>query len=311
MRKVFVLGSINMDYSISVDGIPSLGESKNGYGFLENQGGKGANQAIAVSKFYSPTYLIASLGDDLVGERLLDSLNKYNINTDFVSIKKNEKSGTCIIILDAKNKDNMLIVDRGANDKILFSDFESDLRGIAEENDVFISQLEVNLDTIEKSLKLAKEIKLYTVLNPSPVSEFDKKLYEYVNLLILNEVETKILTNISITNEKDAKKVFEYFNSLGVNEVVITLGKRGSYYINKSKFYYQKAYLKEAVDTTCAGDTFTGVLISKLLENKTIEEALDYASFASSITVSRKGAASSIPDEEELKPLYEKRSKNQ
>lgn len=302
MKKIFVLGSINMDLVISVTSIPEIGESKNGHSFMQNQGGKGANQAVACKKLgSSDVRLIACVGKDENGQALISSMEKYGIDTTAIKVKDDVASGVCMIILDEEKQDNMLIIDRGANDAIEIEDFKDYLKENASSGDIFITQLEVNLDAVYEGLKIAKEIGMYTILNPAPVTAFDKECLKNVDLIIPNETEAKLLTGINTEDESNLSKVFEYFNLLGIKEVIVTLGSRGSCYIKDSNMIFCPSFKVKAVDTTSAGDTFIGALAMRISNGYSIEESLSFASKCSSITVSRKGAAVSIPTRDEIK----------
>ncbi len=302
MRKIFVLGSINMDLVISVTSIPEIGESKNGHSFMQNQGGKGANQAVACKKLGSDDVrLIACVGKDENGKALIASMKQYGINTDLIKVKEEVSSGVCMIILDEEKQDNMLIIDRGANDAIEINDFEKYLRKNASKDDIFITQLEVNLNAVYDGLKIAKEIGMFTILNPAPVTEFNKECLKNVDLIIPNETEAKLLTGISTDLDSNLLEIYKYFFDLGVKEMIVTLGSRGSCYIKDNNLIFCPSFRVEAVDTTSAGDTFIGAVAMRIASGFKIEESLSFASKCSSITVSRKGAAISIPTKEEVK----------
>ena len=304
MSKIFVLGSINMDLVISVSKLPEIGESKQGHSFIQNQGGKGANQAVACKKLgCEEVYLLAAVGNDENGKSLIKSMENYNIKTENIKIKNNTSSGVCMIILDEEKQDNLLIVDAGANFKIEPNDFVDFLKSNAKKGDIFITQLEVSLPAVYAGLRTAKQLGMYTILNPAPVIEIDKNCLINVDLIVPNETETKLLSGITIENDQDLKNVYEYFSSLGVKEVLITLGSKGSAYITEREFIKCNAKKVKAVDTTSAGDTFIGAFAISKMNGKSIKESLEFASLCSSITVSRKGAAISIPTEEEIKEI--------
>lgn len=291
-----------MDLVISVSSLPLIGESKNGHGFLSNQGGKGANQAVACKKLgATDVRLIASVGNDENGTALLNSMNKYGINTDCVKISDQYPSGVCMIILDESVKDNMLIVDAGANNHVNPEDFSEYLKLNASFGDIFITQLEVASLAVYEGLKIAKEIGLFTILNPAPVKEFDRNYLKYVDLIIPNETEVLQLTNIKIVDDDDLLEVYNYFKSYGVNELIVTLGSKGSAYLKDNQLIKCPAQKVNAVDTTSAGDTFIGALAMRLAKGYQISDSLEFASKCSAITVSRKGAASSIPTADEVK----------
>lgn len=303
MKKVFVLGSINMDFSIRVDALPMVGESKRSHGYMASQGGKGANQAIANKKLgLDEVYFIGAVGNDENGRLLKEAISSQGVNVEGLKEDDKLQSGVCFAIFDEKISDNMLLIDPGANESVDPDFVESFLDQRADPGDIFIAQLEINLDAIYRGIKKAKELGMFVILNPAPVRPIDAKIYAYLDLIVLNETETKLLTGIDATGEESIKKAYQFF---GVNEMVITLGKDGGYYINKEKIIKYDAYKAKVVDTTCAGDTFIGALSLKKANGKEIYDSLDFAAKCSAITVSRQGAGISIPTKEEVKQLDE------
>lgn len=297
-NKVFVIGSINMDLVMSLSRLPMLGESKKGHGFFQNQGGKGANQALAVKKLgHDNVHFLGAVGDDDNGKSLLKTIESYGINVDGVKVHKNINSGVCIILLDESKKDNVLAIDAGANIKVEADDVKKYLIKNANPGDILITQLEINLNAVYEAVKIGKEIGMYTILNPAPMCDFDKSLLKYIDLLVLNETETKLLTSIECETIHEAREVF---NILNVKEVIITLGSKGGYYINEHEVIKAPVYKVEVVDTTCAGDTYIGAIALLISKGFKIKDSLDFAARCSSITVSRKGAGVSIPTKDEI-----------
>lgn len=308
MRKVFVLGSINMDYCINTKKMPLIGESKEGSKFLKNQGGKGANQAIACKKLgINDVFLISAVGDDKEGLELKQAIDDYNINTEAFQFKKNINSGACVILFDESINDNAIVVDKAANNYLSFDEVKTFLEKHANPEDIFISQLEVNLDTLYRSLEFAKKLGLYTILNPAPVVKINEEYYQYVDLIVPNEIETMLLTNVKVKDDISAKKAYTYFHQFGIKELVITLGKNGSYYLSDEIIEHHDIVKTNVVDTTSAGDTFIGALAYKKALGCKIKDSMDFAAICSSITVSKKGAGKSIPTIDEVLQTIEER----
>lgn len=304
MKKVFVFGSINMDLVIETESLPKVGESVFGSNFMTNQGGKGANQAVASRKLGCETYFIGAVGNDSFGKELLESINSYGVNTDGVEIIDGMPSGSCMIITGKKEKDNMLVVNLGTNNYINPKKAISFLNEKASKGDIFITQLEGDVNTIEEVSHYAKEMGLYTVLNPAPAREISKSFISNFNLVIPNETEAEKITGVTINSDDDAKKAFGIFKSMGVKELIITLGGDGSVFVKDNYCEHFRSYSQEVVDTTSAGDTFIGALCSRLSDGMSIEESIPFASRCAAITVSRRGAAKSIPTLEEVKKLF-------
>lgn len=300
MRKTFVLGSINVDMTIATDRLPMIGESKPAHDFMMTQGGKGANQAIAAKRLNEngEVFFIGAIGNDKNGEFVKKSLEKDNINIDGLQIVDNVSTGVCVIILDESQKDNLLLIDKGANEYINTNDALTFLTNNANKGDIFISQLETNLDVVEQCMSEAKKIGMFAILNPAPACNLNKDIYKYVDLIVPNTTETKLLTDIDVKNDVDIKNVYNFFN---VPNLIITLGSKGSAYFDGKELIKHEAIKCDVVDTTCAGDTFIGALASKYAQGVEIKSALDFARRCSSITVSRKGSSVSIPYEYEMK----------
>ena len=294
MSKIYVLGSINMDMVITTPYIPAEGETLTGSNFFLNGGGKGANQAVAAAKQNVKTYLIGNVGNDIFGKDLINNLSDYTVDTTYLHKLNEIPTGVAMIIIH--NNDNRIILDGGANHKITYSQIHEALK-TAEENDIFITQLENNMNAVAYGLIMAKEHKMITIFNPAPAKEINKELYNYIDYLILNETECEILSELYPSDESSIRKVYE---KLGVNNLIITLGSKGSLLVKKDKIIKINPNKVDAVDTTAAGDTYVGVFASQLVKGKTEVDSLNYASIASSLTCLKEGAQQSIPFENEV-----------
>ena len=299
MRKVFVLGSINMDLVMEMERMPVLGESVIGSGFLSNQGGKGANQAVACAKLGCDCTFLGAVGRDDYGDKLLASIQSFGVKTDGVQ-RSETYSGTCMILFDKAQHDNLLVVDPGANMQIDPATVTAYLKQHAASGDIFITQLETNSDAVEKALVVAKEIGMFTVLNPAPARPVGGEILQNVDLIVPNETETASLTGIAPDTEQKVQYVYRQFAAHGVKQMIITLGKRGCVHVCGDQLQWHSARTVCAVDTTSAGDTFIGAVCAQLCRNVPIADAIEYASVCSAITVSRRGAAASIPTVEEV-----------
>ena len=283
-----------MDMVISTPYIPAEGETLTGSNFFLNGGGKGANQAVAAAKQNVPTYLIGNVGNDIFGKDLINNLISYNVDTKYLGQLQNTPTGVAMIIIH--NNDNRIILDGGANHKISTSQIDEALEK-AEENDLFITQLENNIDAVIYGLKKAKEKNMITVFNPAPAKILDSEVYNYIDYLILNETECEILSGLYPKNEETINDVYKKLN---VKNLIITLGSKGSLLVKSNEIIKINPNKVDAVDTTAAGDTYVGVFASQLIKGKTEIEALNYASITSSLTCLKEGAQQSIPYEYEV-----------
>ncbi len=297
MKKIIVLGSLNMDLTIQSDSIPAKGETIHGYDFFTNPGGKGGNQAVAAAKLGSDTEMIACVGDDVFGKEMISKLDSYGIKTSNVKISKDVATGVAMII--RCENDNRIILGSGANYALDFEDVKNRFDKIANKGDIFLTQLENRYDVVVNSLKYANEKGLYTVFNPAPARIIDKEVYKYIDLIVVNQSECQLLTDIYPDNKENCKKALYEFKERGCN-AIITLGCDGSITLVDDEVFLVESIDVDVVDTTAAGDSYIGALCSYLSEGKNLVEAMQYGSKVASITVTRKGAQVAIPTKEEV-----------
>lgn len=296
MKKIFVMGSLNMDISIDTEKFPKEGETVIGKGFVTSAGGKGANQAVAAAKQGADVYMLGAVGNDFYGKKLIESLKEYNVNTDFIKVK-DTTSGVAVIILN--NGKNRIIVNSGANFQYNCEDYRDILIKEASEGDFLIVQLETRVDNVVSAIELAKQLKLKVVLNPAPAVDIPIDIYSKIDIIIPNESETESIIGLSPNNDANILSIMRTFSIMGVAQTIITLGNKGSVYCNKG-LHYVPIVESKVRDTTGAGDAFIGALVVELSNGKNIEEAMEYATKCSAITVSRFGAQQAIPFRKEI-----------
>ena len=290
--KVLNFGSLNIDNVYRVHEIASPEESISAISYSKFSGGKGLNQSIAFSNTGKTIYHAGMIG--VGGDMLLEELDRNRVNTKYIK-KSEEKCGHTIIQVD-DNGQNCIICFPGSNHLIEKDYIDEVLDGFCS-GDWMILQNEIsNIDyIIEKAYERGMKI----MLNVSPITQEVFKLnYDMVTVLMLNEIEGQSLCGIE-TEDRDIliNALSQKYNQ---SQIVLTLGKNGVMYKYKEESYYQESIDAEIVDTTAAGDTFTGYFLYGLIENIGIAKALKLASIASSITISRKGAAISIPKIDEI-----------
>ncbi|WP_419726683.1 ribokinase [Terrisporobacter petrolearius] len=292
MKNICVIGSLNMDLVVNVDTMPKPGQTLLGGNFKEVPGGKGANQAVAMARLEGNISMIGKVGNDSFGKTLIEALNNDNVNTNHVHIA-NCSTGVAFITVD-KNAQNAIVVAPGANFQLTKDDIGKNIDCI-KNSDIVVIQLETPLETVKYALQVAKDLNKYTILNPAPAVKLDDEIIKNVDLLTPNETELEIISEIKIENEDDIIKAASKVIQKGVKELIVTLGSKGSLYINEEKSFFKSACKVEAVDTTAAGDSFTGALAVALSNNKTMEEAMDFASKVGALSVMKEGAQSSLP----------------
>ena len=298
MKNICVIGSLNMDLVVNVDTMPKPGQTIIGSNFKEVPGGKGANQAVAMARLNGNVSMIGKVGEDGFGQTLINSLKNDKVDTTYIQTAKGA-TGVALITVD-KNAQNSIVVSPGANFEVKEDDIDNNIEAI-KNSDIVVLQLETPLNTIKYALNKAKELNKYTILNPAPAVKLDDEIIKNVDLLTPNETELEIISGVSIETEEDIQKAAQIMIEKGVKELIVTLGSKGSLYINKEKGMFKKAYKVEAVDTTAAGDSYTGALAVALSQDKNIEDAMDFASKVGALSVLKEGAQSSLPTLEDVK----------
>lgn len=302
MAKIYVAGSINMDLVIKAETFPKEGMTIMGSDFMTNPGGKGANQAVAIAKSQENVKMIGAVGTSF-GNELIDTLNNYNVDTSKIKLINNVSSGIAVIIIS--DNDNRIILDSGTNALVTTEQIKEALED-SSKGDFYLTQLEIPVNVVEESIKLAHKKDLITILNPAPAQKLNEEIFKYLDYFIPNQSECEFYTGIYPKTIDEAIIAGKKLLEKGIKNIIITLGTLGAIFINKDTVEFEKAYKVDAIDTTAAGDTFVGTTISHLSKGKTIKEAIRYANLASSITVQRKGAQQAIPTLEEVLAYEEK-----
>ena len=288
--KLYNLGSLNIDYVYQVDHFVRAGETLSSESMHVFPGGKGLNQSIALAKAGVAVIHGAVVGDN--GGFLLEILEQAGVETGRIK-KSNGPSGHAIIQVD-KTGQNCIMLYPGTNhecDKNYLEEFLCD----AAENDVLLLQNEMS--GLAQALEIAHEKKMQVAFNPSPFpADIGMLPTEHVKWWFCNEIEGGALVGGNTPDEIAALFVEKFPES----NLILTLGEDGSMFVNRDGIIRQAAYKTRAVDTTAAGDTFSGYFLAALVGGKDAAFALDIASKASSITVSRPGASSSIPTYSEV-----------
>lgn len=294
MSKILVIGSISIDNVVYTKVLPEPGTTVIGEAFLSNVGGKGANQACAAKFLGSDVDFFGAVGDDNNGQYIKAFLEEKGLNATLKTSSKG--TGIASITLDMRSGENRICIVPGANMDITCDDIDK-IEPLFKESSILLIQLENPVETVCYALKKAKEFGLTTVLNPAPVHEIPKDIHKYVDFFVPNEHELD-----GYVIEKDGSfesKAKELVRS-GMKNVIVTLGEKGSLLVNANEVIYVEPHKVEAVDTTAAGDSFLGAFVTGLNSGKSVIESMKFASKCSSITVTRKGAISSLPHLEDL-----------
>lgn len=288
--KVLNLGSLNLDYVYQVNHIVQPGETISGNEMKVFAGGKGLNQSVALSKAGVMVYHGGIIGED--GKLFLEEFRKYGIDTRYIE-KVKGKSGHAIIQVD-KGGQNSILLFGGTNRIFTTTYIDNTLKDFTK-GDMLLLQNEINL--LPYIINKAYEKGMVIALNPSPYNEVIESCdLTKVSIFLLNEIEGE-----QITKEKEPEKILKKLMGMyPFSKIVLTLGKAGVLYGQGKSTYFQESFSVKAVDTTAAGDTFTGYFIAGIIANKSIPHILRMSAKASAITVTRNGAAKSIPTKDEV-----------
>jgi len=310
-RKIItVVGSSNMDLVVESPRIPAIGETILGTDFFMVPGGKGANQAVAAAKLGIEVFFVAKLGDDLYGSKSLENFRKAGVNIEYITKTKEAPSGIALICVD-KEGNNSIVVVPGANHKL--SMFDVNLAESAiKQSDAVVCQLEIPIEVVEGTAKLAKKHNVPFILNPAPApkEKLSDALLKCVDVLTPNKTEAEGMTGIKIKDEDSAIKACKYLLGRGVKTVILTMGAKGLLFASSEEEIFIPRIKVEAVDSTAAGDAFTGSLAYYIAQGKTIAEAAKSANYVAALSVTKRGAQSSMPTQEEVKDFMQRSKQN-
>ncbi len=296
-KQIIVIGSSNTDMVVKSKTLPRPGETILGGTFLMNAGGKGANQAVAAARLGGKVTFVAKIGKDIFGEESIAGFKKENINTDYVFTDAATPSGTALIMVNEEGE-NCIVVAPGANAQLLPADI-AEVNTLGEAA-VVLMQLETPMETIEAVAKITKANNQKMIINPAPAQQLGDELLNGLFLITPNETEAALLTGITVTDETTASAAADIFLQKGVKNVIITMGKQGAYFQNSELRFSVAAPEVKAIDTTAAGDTFSGAMAVALTENMPWQQAVTFAVKAASIAVTRMGAQASVPYRNEI-----------
>ncbi len=279
---IVVVGSANIDLTTFTDEFPRPGETIFGREFHLGFGGKGANQAVAARLCGARVSMVARVGDDLFGPATIQNLAARGIDTSHVQITKGVSSGVAPIFVDSAGQNRILVV-KGANDALLPADVDAagDLLRTA---DCIVMQLEIPLETVYYTLRLAREHGIRTILNPAPGQRLDLTQLADADYVVPNETEAEALSGVKVTNLHEARDCAVDLLRNGLRRVIVTLGANGALLANEETLEHIQPYRVDAVDTTGAGDAFIGsfayCLASGYSETESIERANVYAALS-------------------------------
>ncbi len=288
--KLAVVGSINMDMTVTAPRIPLKGETLMGESIRYIPGGKGANQAVAMAKLGAEVEMFGCVGADSNGEKMLQNFKEVGVKTNHIQVLKDVPTGIAMITVG--DNDNTIVVVPGANGKVDKAYIDS-VKSELESFDMVILQHEIPLDTVHYVVEICHEKGIKVVLNPAPAAEVPMEIIEKVTYVTPNEHEAVLIFGDKLTTEELLKKYPE--------KLVITQGVRGvSTCLANGEVLTVPARGAQVVDTTGAGDTLNGAFSVQIATGKDMESALIYANTAASLSTEKFGAQTGMPTAEEV-----------
>jgi ribokinase len=306
MTTLVVVGSLNMDFVVTVDHLPAPGQTVLGRDFQMIPGGKGANQACAAARLGANSVtvrMVGRVGYDVFADHLKASLSAAGVDVSAVHATRAQATGVALISVDTSGQ-NSIVVASGANHALAASETEA-MRSVFRGARFVLFQLESPLDTVAAALKLARGEGARTILDPAPAAPLSLELLASVDILTPNETEASLLLGLppARVSMSDAAALAHALRERGPKAVLLKLGDQGCYYCDAEIELFSAAFPAAAKDTTAAGDTFNAALAVALAEDRSVEEALRFANAAAAISVTRMGAQASVPARAEVDAL--------
>jgi ribokinase len=293
MPRVCVIGSANVDYAVTLPRLPRPGETVTGGDLLRDLGGKGANQAVAARRLGAEVRMLGGVGADAAGDEIRARLSALGIGVDGL-VTVPAATGAALIFVDAAGA-NQIAVAPGANHALTVEALTPHVEAI-EWAEVVVCQLELPLLVVRWALGEAGRRGVPAILNPAPAQPLDDELLRLVHYLTPNESEAGRLSGVEVTGLETARTAGERLVERGARVVIITLGSEGALVCGGESAVHYPAFPVTAVDTTAAGDAFSGALAAGLAAGGTLEQALPLANAAAALACTRRGAQSSLPD---------------
>lgn len=298
--KITVVGSINVDNVLNIKRFPKIGETISAMDYNIKFGGKGANQAVAACKLGAEVSLIGAVGKDDLGKQNINNFKNFGMNVEGIKISDNQ-TGCAMISVD-ESGNNKIIIYPGANNSVDEEQIKK-YEYLIKECDLVMLQFEIPMPSVEYAAKIAKKYGKTIILNPAPARKISDSLLEMADYITPNETELMEITGIS-----DIKKGAKNLIERGAKNVIVTLGDKGCFYINKNEEIKMDSFKINAVDSTAAGDSFNAAFSVAICENKTMKECLRFANAVGALTAAKQGAQNSLPCRNELENFLNSRN---
>jgi ribokinase len=302
MRRIVVLGSLNVDLVAKVPHLPRPGETVMAESLQTFPGGKGANQAAAAARLGGTVTIIGRVGNDAFGTMLLDSLERDGVGVAGVGRDHDAPTGTALILVDPQGE-NVITVAAGANASLGDDEVRRALDGL-DPSDLLVLQLEIPPQVARAAIEAARRKHVRTLLNAAPAGRLDPSLLAGLDILVTNEPETAALVGRPVDDTRSAEDAAVELHRRGVQLTVVTLGAAGSVFCLDGSAERIEPFMVTAVDSTAAGDAFVGALAVALSDGVSVPGALRLANAAGAVAASKAGAQSSLPHRDDLERLF-------
>lgn len=300
-RGVLVVGSVTADLTTFSDRLPVPGETIIGREFTLVLGGKGANQVVAAGLAGAPASMVACVGQDGFGELTTDSLRAAGVDLSHLR-RVDARTGIAHIRVDAAGENNIVMVPL-ANDHLDVPQIDAAFAACAPTYAVLLTQLETPYRLTLHTLRQARANGMITILDPAPARELDPAIWPEVSVVTPNETEAELLTGITVSDDDSAAAAGRWFVGRGAERAVITRAGQGSTIVDAGGVRHVPAIPVTPVDTTAAGDAFSGYLGARLAAGDDIVAAVRVATAAGALAVTRAGASPSLPTAAEVDAL--------
>lgn len=301
-NNVVVLGSINLDIVLHTDRLPKIGETIVGKGIDYLVGGKGSNQAVAISRSGGEVALLGKIGEDTFGEKILSYLKEEKMDLSHLMIEPNFFTGIASIF--KLPEDNCITVISGANE-LVDKTFVDSVIDVIKDATILLMQLEIPVSTVKYALRIAKQNGVTTVLNPAPFNSEILDTLDYVDYITPNEIEFEELCNKTLDTEEMFFEEMIRWDKEHTTKLIVTRGGAGVSFVEDGEVETIPAYPVQVVDTTGAGDTFNGVFVTSIARGMSLKEAVHFASVGASMSTRSLGAQTGIPTFEEIEAYIE------